>query len=604
MAIAVVLTVCAAACSPSESAESTSATAQIPSPSTAAEQPPTADPPATTSTVAVDDPPEAPMPADLVIWGGPILTQDPDLGTVEAVAVNGDTITAVGDREEIALYVSDETTVVDLEGRALLPGFVDAHTHLLSDSGSSVLDQQATALANGITSLADASVEPELVEAFLAVQDELIVRVDMYLGRTDNCGEDAGTWYEDFPAGATYGDRLRIAGIKIFADGGTCGPVAASQPFIEGVEIGPPFHEPETLNEMVRVAHEAGYQVLLHAQGDLAIRDAQEAIAAVLGGGPNELRHRIDHNAIVTPELLSRYSEIGIIPVVFGAFTTCFDAPWTEFWHDTGEDWRALIDANPGLPIAWHGDDPSVPPILPLGDLASYVTRAEIDEDGTVCEPPPWLAATAITVEEGLAMMTRNAAYALGRDDEVGSITPGKLADLVVVSADPTAVAPVALFDLEVLATFVGGHVEYCGIGAGRICLAGSAEAGFSVSASSSREDHPPELALDGVASGELFWSSGADAPGWLQVDFPEPHLVERLRFVVFQNPPSDTVHELEVLTTEGWTLVERFEGFTTTDDLLEWESGETGLISAFRITTLESLSWPEWFEIEIEPAP
>jgi hypothetical protein len=146
--------------------------------------------------------------------------------------------------------------------------------------------------------------------------------------------------------------------------------------------------------------------------------------------------------------------------------------------------------------------------------------------------------------------------------------------------------------------------VEYCGINAGRICLAGSAEAGFSVSASSSREDHPPELAFDGVASGELFWSSGADAPGWLQVDFLEPHLVERLRFVVFQNPPSDTVHELEVLTTEGWTLVERFEGLTTTDDLLEWESGETGPISAFRITTLESLSWPEWFEIEIEPAP
>ena len=80
---------------------------------------------------------------------------------------------------------------------------------------------------------------------------------------------------------------------------------------------------------------------------------------------PATLRHRIDHNSIVTPELRERYSEIGIVPVVFGSFYTCAGIAWTDFWKTgVGENWRALLDANPGLTIAWHGDDPSLPPVL------------------------------------------------------------------------------------------------------------------------------------------------------------------------------------------------------------------------------------------------
>lgn len=416
-------------------------------------------------------PPSATTPpaATVVFRGGPILTMT-EVGTVAALAVRDGMIVAIGSDEEVSPHIGDGTRVVELGGRALLPGFVDAHTHLLSDGEEPILDAQRLALENGITTLADASVEPDLLADFLAAQDGLVVRVGLYLGRTTYCGEDLGTWYEEHPPGATFGDRLFVAGVKIFSDGGACRNAAASEPPLNGYVVEPPFFEPAVLEDLVRTADDAGYQVLIHAQGDLAIRDAQDAIAAVLDGGPNTLRHRIDHNSIVTPELRTRYGEIGIVPVIFGTFPTCADLPWTQFWMDNGEDWRALVDANPGLPIAWHGDDPWVAPISPLHDLASYVTRADRAEDGSLCRPPAWLADTALGVEEALAMMNVNSAFALGLDDTVGSLAPGMVADLIVVTADPLTAAPEALFDLEIVGTFVDGEVVYCRTGDEALC--------------------------------------------------------------------------------------------------------------------------------------
>jgi hypothetical protein len=121
------------------------------------------------------------------------------------------------------------------------------------------------------------------------------------------------------------------------------------------------------------------------------------------------------------------------------------------------------------------------------------------------------------------------------------------------------------------------------------------------VSASASRPDHGPELAFDGGAAEQSFWSSGADAPQWIRFDFPEPTAVTALRFTVFQNPSSDTEHQLEVIVEGEWTVVATFSGFTATGDVLVWEPDSgSQVIVAFRITTLKSLSWPEWYEIEI----
>jgi len=83
-------------------------------------------------------------------------------------------------------------------------------------------------------------------------------------------------------------------------------------------------------------------------------------------------------------------------------------------------------------------------------------------DDGSLCEPPDWYLAEAITVEEALPLMTINGAYALFMEEKVGSLKTGKFADLIILSDKPLTVDPDAIIDLEVLMTMVGGGVEYC----------------------------------------------------------------------------------------------------------------------------------------------
>jgi predicted amidohydrolase YtcJ len=91
------------------------------------------------------------------------------------------------------------------------------------------------------------------------------------------------------------------------------------------------------------------------------------------------------------------------------------------------------------------------------------VTPYEIfTEDRTQCRDPDWLPGRTFKVNEVLPMMTIEGAYALFRDQEVGSLEAGKFADLIVLSGDPTTIDPLRIKDLEVWMTMVGGKVEWC----------------------------------------------------------------------------------------------------------------------------------------------
>lgn len=410
--------------------------------------------------------------ADVVYIGGEIVTMDSVLGTVEAIAVTSDLVVASGTRAEIEEFIGEDTIVIDLEGRTVAPGFVDPHTHILSDYGDFAAGQ-ALALEVGITSLGDGSVEPDVYDFLVSAgeSEELRIRTSMYLTRTDPCGEDSGDWYTAYPAGSEPANRLRVAGVKIFDDGGTCGPPALSETFAEGFEPGSPFQSVDVLSEWIGAADADGYQVIIHAIGDLAIRDVQDAYERVLGSGGNPLRHRIDHNAIPAPDLLARYGELGLIPVVFALSGSCEpDTPWTDFYVENGDRPGDIVDANPDVPVAWHGDDPWVPPMSPMKDVYSLVTRDEFAEDGSICKAPEWAASGGVSIEQALAMATINAAYALGVDDSVGSLAPGKKADLIVLSANPLAVPIDQVPAIEVLSTMIGGGTEFCADGAEPWC--------------------------------------------------------------------------------------------------------------------------------------
>lgn len=558
--------------------------------------------PSATSTATPSEPPRE--PADLIFHNGAILTMAEASPRAQALAVREGVIVAVGSESEVLALQGPDTEIIDLEGRALMPGFVDPHTHILTDMGS-LEAGQALALANGFTSVADASIEPGVPEGFIeaARSDVLRIRTTLYLDRTDSCGADLGTWYEDYPPDMAVSDRLRIGGVKIFADGGVCGAIAASETFLEGYENGQPFQDLETLTEMIRTADQAGYQVIIHAQGDLAIAEVQDAYAAVLGGEGNALHHRIDHNVFHTPAVLGRYTDLDLVALLFGTSEACeAELPWTDFYKQYGERPGDFLAANPDLVVAWHGDDPWMTPVSPIYELYSLVTRAAVTDDGEICQPPDWMADGGVSVDQALAMMTINAAYAIRQEAQVGSLAPGKYADLVVLSDDLLTISTDSIPDVRVLATIIGGATEYCAPEAEALCPGYEPPEGPRGTASASRSGHGPQLAFDGLATGESFWSSGADAPQWIRVDFAEPVRLNEIRFVVYQNPPSDTVHALELLVDGEWRQVETFRGFTATGDVLTWRPrSPLEHVEAFRMTTLESLSWPEWYEIEVD---
>lgn len=542
-------------------------------------------------------------PPDFVFFNGTVLTME--RGEAQALAVLGDRVLRIGTDSEITALAGPDTVVIDLGGRTLMPGFVDPHTHILNDYQYLADDldgAQELALQNGITTLGNLFTTPEFLEQLLAT--DLRIRTSAYLIYNNNCGDVIGDWFLAHPPTREAGEMLRIGGVKIFADGGTCGaPALSYQP-------GDLFIDEATLTDVIRMAQGAGHQVAIHALGDVAVETAQNAIAAALDGGPNVYRHRIDHNAVIRPEMLPRYSEIGIIPVIFGQYPVCDlgailnDLPYQEYeWP-----WRALVDANPDLPIAWHGDDPWIGGISPLIELHSLVTFNEVAPDGTVCEAPAWLQSHAITVAEALPMMTINAAYALFREEEVGSLMPGKYADMIILSDNPQTVPSADLKDIQVLMTMVGGRIEYCADAA----LCGTATqpaapvgAGQNLAASatvqaSQAEENPASGAADGDR--ETNWNAGGDAPQWIQFSWDEPVSISALNLVPSQYPNGPTVHRIVAQRAdESRVALALLRGPTRDgeDIRVEWPAPVHD-ITTLRIATLESPSWVAWFEVEI----
>jgi hypothetical protein len=222
---------------------------------------------------------------------------------------------------------------------------------------------------------------------------------------------------------------------------------------------------------MVAEVQAAGHQVALHAIGDRAVEQAQTAVAAALHGQPNTYRHRLEHLSVVTPEMVARFGELGLIPVVPGQYPSCtpFGPPLPAEYGAWEWPWRDLREQNPDLTIAWHSDYPfwSINPFI---HLYGFVTRNDVYNGFRVCQPMEWLRDDTLPVAEALSIMTTQSAYALFRETEVGSLVPGKYADLIVVSDNPLTVEPEQLRGLSVLATMVGGVFEYCAPSAAAIC--------------------------------------------------------------------------------------------------------------------------------------
>jgi len=211
----------------------------------------------------------------------------------------------------------------------------------------------------------------------------------------------------------------------------------------------------EDLNAWVERVHRAGIQVNCHANGDVAIDHVLTAYERALRLLPDaNARPKITHCTLINTDLVRRIKAIGVVPALF----TSYAYYNTDKFHFYGEDlmkrcmaYRTLLDA--GIPAA-AGSDFSPGPFAPLMGIQGMVTR-------TGWNAEVWGANQRITVDEALRVNTINGAFASHEEAIKGSITPGKLADFVVLAEDPHSVDPGKIKDIKVVRTVVGGVTAY-----------------------------------------------------------------------------------------------------------------------------------------------
>ncbi|GEN98984.1 amidohydrolase [Novosphingobium sediminis] len=211
----------------------------------------------------------------------------------------------------------------------------------------------------------------------------------------------------------------------------------------------------EAIDALVEKLFRAGIQPNFHANGDVAIAmvlSAYEKATKLLG--PADRRPKITHCTNVSPALVARIKALGAVPALFTSYAY-YNADKFHFYGAEMMEhmmaYRMLIDA--GVAVC-AGSDFQPGPFSPLMGLQGMVTRK--GWNGEV-----WGASQKITVMEGLKVLSSNGAHASFEEDLKGTLSPGKLADMVILDGDPAAVDPEKIKDIRVAQTIVGGEVRY-----------------------------------------------------------------------------------------------------------------------------------------------
>ena len=525
--------------------------------------------------------------ADLVLRDGVVWTGVAGAGRAEAVAVKDGEILAVGSNAAIDVFVSDETTVISLQGRTLTPGFIDAHTHFIaggfqlasvdlrdadspeefarriSEFASSVpagtwitggdwdhemwggelprtdwidaltpdhpvfvqrldghmaLANSRALRAGGVTTETedpaggaierDASGAPTGVlkdeamsfvyAAIPASTDEEVDRAlqaaavhalslgvtqihDMaydWIGletyqRAHASGDlplrvysvvPMATWerMRDYVAENGRGDdRLWWGGLKAFVDGSLGSTTAWFYDVYDD--------EPETAGLMttdttelaswIRSSDESEMHVIVHAIGDKANDWLLDVYEDVIGDhGSRDRRFRIEHAQHLSPGAFGRFAELGVIASM-QPYHAADDGRWAQKRigperTKTTYAFRSLLDA--GATVAF-GSDWTVAPLDPVVGIDAAVTRRTLDG----ANPNGWIPQERISLEESLLAYTSAAARSGYMEERVGTIEPGKLADLAVLSENIFLMDEKELGSVRVDLTVVEGEVVY-----------------------------------------------------------------------------------------------------------------------------------------------
>jgi len=318
---------------------------------------------------------------------------------------------------------------------------------------------------HGLTSVLNASGSIDEMDLYDAIRrrGELTVRMTTSLMMTPELSAKTLAMFEE--GRQRFHDAwLRGGTIKAFMDGVIESHTAAMlDPYSDDPKLsGSLNYTPEQFKRNVAELDRRHFQVLTHAIGTRAIRVTLDAYqAAQEANGPRDRRFRIEHIENINPQDIPRFGRLHVIASmqpyhcypesnlinVWARNIGPARLPYSFAWHDL---------AAAGAVLAFGSDWPVVS-LDPFIGIQNAITRQ--DNDG---QPPGgWVGRQKVSLDQALAAYTRDAAYAQFEENLKGSLMPGKLADVIVLSQDLFAIKPLAIRNTRVLMTIVGGKIVY-----------------------------------------------------------------------------------------------------------------------------------------------
>ena len=309
----------------------------------------------------------------------------------------------------------------------------------------------------GITTIQEANVSVEYVNALKARATDNPYPVDIVTYIMGNPLSDAAL--EQVAQETEYTGGIRIGGVKFTLDGSPQGRTAwMSQPYNEGPPgvdadyVAYPSYDPEAYRRRIDRLLERGVPVLAHANGDAAIELMIDGIDQALAGETMpDHRSVIIHAQLIRADQLDRVRDLGIVPSYYSVHPFF----WGD-WHrlSFGNERASFISpvratVNRGIPFTIHNDSPIVPPDMMR--LVSITVNRET-RSGYILGPEQ-----RATVMEALYAITQGAAYQYFEEDEKGSISAGKRADLVILAANPLTTDPAELANIAIEETYARG---------------------------------------------------------------------------------------------------------------------------------------------------
>jgi predicted amidohydrolase YtcJ len=358
----------------------------------------------------------------------------------------------------------------NLSAMALVEAVIPPPTSAEMTSGlSAALDEMTR---QGLGAFVDAEATPGILAAYASLQRRGRLGQRTVLCQPFDPGQDDDAQFRRFVAQrrALAAHRLRAGCIKFFLDGAYGShTVALLAPYSDDASYGSGklFVDQTRLDRMVTRLDAAGFQVHVHAQGDAAVRSALDAFgAARRANGALDNRHTIAHACLVDPADIPRFRALGVV------------ANLSPLWslRDTWESvfaprlfgpersqrllqMRTLLES--GAPLVWGSDWP-VTGVSPLAGIETAVThRYPGGRDPAGNEDEPLNPAERVSLAQAIAAYTSTGAYLMHEEQSRGSISAGKLADLVVLDQDLFAVAPLQIHAVAVDMTILDGRIAY-----------------------------------------------------------------------------------------------------------------------------------------------